>query len=105
MKNNMLLFILFVISTLIVFISPFLTSETVNNVDDLKTVALGFPIPFVTQDLSAYDPPFPYEMSLSSPWENPIKSINVVFLFVSVLIVMAPLLIVNYCFKRMKKSD
>lgn len=85
-RNPMLMLIVSTIMCFIVLLSPILTTETVNNADDLKTVRFGFPIPFVTQDLSGYDPPFPYKMSLSSPWENP-TSIDFIFLFASFLIV------------------
>ena len=92
-RNPVILLIVSVLMCFIVLLSPTITSETVNDADDLKKVTFGFPIPFVTQDLSAYDPPFPYEISLSSPWENP-TSVNFIFLFASFLIVLVPVVVV-----------
>ncbi len=45
--------------------------KTVHSKADMKAMKFGYPIPFVTQNLTRYDPPFPWKYSFSSPWENP----------------------------------
>jgi len=70
MKSKYRLLIMVLIFNSLVLVSPFMTTETVHNYDELKEVSFGFPIPFVIQDQSHYDPPFPYDMSFSSPWET-----------------------------------
>lgn len=48
-----------------------LIPKTVNNKDDMKAVALGYPVYFIVQDFSMYDPPtFPRKYRFGSPREN-----------------------------------
>jgi hypothetical protein len=71
MKQRLRLIMIIVLFTLLVLISPFLTKDTIQSAEELKSVSFGFPWPFVIQDQSQYDPPFPYDASFASPWENP----------------------------------
>lgn len=41
---------------------------------DLAQMRLGLPLPFVIQDQSLYDPPFPWQFSFTfNPWEMPTR--------------------------------
>lgn len=59
--------------SLIIVIGTLSISKTVYNKEEMKAVEFGYPISFITQDLTAYDPPFPWKYSFNSPWENPFK--------------------------------
>ena len=61
---------------------------------ELKTVDLGWPLEWVHQDQSSYDPPFPTHVGLSSPWENPTSVSGTAFL-VDALIVFAVVAVVG----------
>lgn len=86
MKNKYRLVIIILIFTSLVLISPFMSKVTVQSAEELKNVTFGFPLPFVSQDQSQYDPPFPYDASLASPWENP-TTIDIGAFLLSVIIV------------------
>lgn len=94
-------FILLFLINLLILMSPLLTESPVSNYDDLKHTAFGFPFPFLLQDLSSYSPPFPYDMSLSSPWENP-TSINWLTLIYSLLVVNVPIYFIYFIASRRK---
>lgn len=66
-------YLLIGLTSLIIVIGTLSIPETVNNKEDMRAMEFGYPISFITQDLSRYDPPFPWEYSFSSPWENPFK--------------------------------
>jgi hypothetical protein len=97
------LVLLVTIASLFVLLSPFFSKSVVNDYDDLKSAAFGFPFPFVNQDLSSYDPPFPYVMSFSSPWENPV-SINLLSLIASLLVINAPICFIYYLIRIRKEA-
>ena len=78
--------ITYFMANLFVFVSPFFSWETAMDKEDLETIALGFPFGFIHQDQTRYDPPYPFEMTLQAPWENP-TSINWLLLLASLLIV------------------
>lgn len=59
--------------SLIIVIGTLSVSKTVHDKGDMKAMEFGYPISFITQDLTAHDPPFPWKYSFSSPWENPFK--------------------------------
>jgi len=59
--------------SLIIVVGTLLIPKTVHNKEDMQDVTFGYPIAFVTQDLTRYNPPFPWKYSFSSPWENPFK--------------------------------
>ena len=90
--------IIMIIANLIVLISPIFTFWTVTNKRGLESVKFGFPFPFIIQDQTRYDPPFPYTMHLQSPIDNP-TSINWLALIVSFLVVNTVL----YLFFRLRK--
>lgn len=41
--------------------------------DDLADVSWGFPARWITQDQASLDPPFPWVVGPSSPWEYPTR--------------------------------
>ena len=57
----------------IIVIGTLSISKTVYNKEDMKAMEFGYPISFITQNLTRYDPPFPWKYSFSSPWENSFK--------------------------------
>lgn len=63
LKRNRLIIILFILNTLVI-VSPLITKDRVDSNNELKHVQFGFPIPFITQDQSYFDPPFPYNMRI-----------------------------------------
>ncbi|WP_407268481.1 hypothetical protein [Radiobacillus sp. PE A8.2] len=78
--------IIFAISNLLWLISPLFFHTRVENFEDLENAGFGFPFPFLKQNLSYYNPPFPHEMSLTSPLESPV-SIHIGYFLASVLVV------------------
>lgn len=87
--------IIFIIVNIFVIISPLLTFSTVKSKSDLEDTTFGFPFPFIIQDQSFYDPPYPYEMRFQSPLENP-TSINWLSLLASLLVVNVLILLFTY---------
>ena len=58
--------------------------KNVYNKKDMEVMKFGYPIAFVTQDLTRYDPPFPWKYSFSSPLENPyFPNRNLLFLTIA----------------------
>lgn len=51
-----------------------------------RLLSLGWPWPWLTQDLTGFDPPMPSTTGLASPWEFPIRDIDVVPLLVDVVV-------------------
>lgn len=102
MIKRKFLVLLFLIANLLVLLSPFFGKISVSNYEDLKNAAFGFPFPFVKQDLSSFDPPFPHVMSISSPWENPL-SINLLSLIASLFVVNVPIYFTYYIFGLLRK--
>ena len=103
MIKRKFLALLFLLAILLVLMSPFFSKSSVSNYDDLKNAAFGFPFAFVNQDLSSFDPPFPYVMSISSPWENP-TSINLLSLIASLLVVNGPIYFIYYIFGLLRSD-
>jgi len=71
---------------LILVLFTVLIPQTVQNKREMRDMKFGFPLAFINQDLTAYDPPFPWKFSFSSPWENSFK-FNVLNFLVSYLVV------------------
>ncbi|RHW43397.1 hypothetical protein D1B31_01675 [Neobacillus notoginsengisoli] len=94
MVKRIVLVLLFLMN-LLVLLSPFATKSPANNNEDLKNTVFGLPFPFLIQDQSSYVPPFPYEMSMSSPWENP-TTIKPVSLIISLFVVNVPIYLLYY---------
>ena len=59
--------------SLIIVIGTLSVSKTVHNKEGMKAMEFGYPILFITQDLTSKDPSFPWKYSFSSPWEHPFK--------------------------------
>lgn len=102
MVKRKFLFYLCLIATLLVLLSPFFCKSSVSNSEELKHAAFGLPLSFVNQDLSSFNPPFPYVMSMSSPWENPI-SINLLSLIASLFVVNLPIYFTYYLFSLLRE--
>lgn len=59
----------FMLSGLLVLVS-LLLPVTVSNRSEIAQVKFGLPLPFVVQDQSHYDPPFPWQLDFNfNPWE------------------------------------
>lgn len=79
---------------LIIIFATLSIPQTVYNHNDMRNMKFGYPIAFITQDVSHYDPPFPWKYSFSSPWENPTKfnlanflsSYLIIFLFIELIV-------------------
>ena len=55
-----------------------------------RWLVFGWPLVWVQQDHSSYEPPLPMRLGLSSPWENP-TSVSLGSVLVDVLVVFAVL--------------
>ncbi len=51
-----------------------------------RVVALGRPLPWLHQDLAGSDHPVPFAAGLASPWESPIRDIDIVALLVDIVV-------------------
>jgi hypothetical protein len=63
--------VLVVVSVVVVCFIALSDRTTLQSRHDLRDVAFGAPWPWLHQDDRWMGPPFPHEMSLDSPWENP----------------------------------
>ena len=72
----------------VVLVTAFTDQVLVSSKADQRSVEFGWPLVWVHQDQSWYDPPFPTHVGLSSPWEHP-TSVSVGALLVDVLFVFA----------------
>ncbi|GEN52335.1 hypothetical protein [Halobacillus faecis] len=81
----MLKFICYFSANIFVLISPFFSTETVSNDQELENVTLGFPFEFVIQDQTYFTPPYPYETGLATPLEHP-TTFNPLLLLASLFI-------------------
>jgi len=79
--------VLLLLSTGLVVASLWIPT-TVHDRSDMESIQLGYPIRFVLQDNSRFDPPsFPWQYRLVSPWESPTELKPLAFLG-SVLLVL-----------------
>lgn len=103
MKRVFLHFLLMFVA-LVIVLSTLSISQTVYSKKGMENMRFGYPLTFVTQDLTGYDPPFPWQYNFSSPWENPF-TFNLpnfllsylIILFIAELIVA---LVKKSCFKH-----
>lgn len=78
----------------------FASRSTAYATADLKSLELGLPLTWTTQDQSYFDPPaFPHEVSFVSPWEHP-TMVNLPSLLANMLIVSAALWLVLLAWRR-----
>ncbi len=81
-RDNLFLFLL--TGTLLFFTLHI--PQTIYRQEDFRHVELGLPLPFIVQD-QGITPPLPWQTSLASMWENPVKInwpqflIDIVFVF------------------------
>jgi hypothetical protein len=78
----------FVFSLTVVLVSVLSDQVLVSSKADLRRVEFGWPLVWVHQDQSSYDPSFPTHLSLASPWENP-TSVSLGAVLTDVLFVFA----------------
>jgi len=91
---------LFFLANVLVILSPLFTKSLVNDYEDLKHAAFGLPFPYIEQDLTGNDPPFPIELSMYSPWEYPI-SVNLIAFLGSLAVVNVTIYIVYYLVRQL----
>ncbi|MET0953303.1 MAG: hypothetical protein ABWX57_08435 [Aeromicrobium sp.] len=78
----------FLFSLTVVLVTALTDQVLVSSRADLRGVEFGWPLVWVQQDQSSYDPPFPTHLGLSSPWEHPTSVssgavlVDVLFVFV-----------------------
>lgn len=65
-KNIPLLLIAFII-----LLATLSIPKTVYNKTEMKELKLGYPLAFVIQDFTKWDPPFPYKFNFGLPQEHP----------------------------------
>ena len=71
-SENVSLHLVFLLVSLTVVAASLIIPVKVDNRAEMEEVRLGYPMHFVTQDISATDPPsFPRRENFQSPWENP----------------------------------
>lgn len=89
--------------SLIVVVASALSGEVlVDNRADLHSVDFGWPIAWVHQDQSSLDPPLPFALGFTSPWEHPttvspgtfLVDVLVVFAVVGVLVLLTAALVI-----------
>lgn len=78
----------FLFSMTVVLVTALTDQVLASRKADLRSVDFGWPLVWVHQDQSSYDPPFPTHLGLSSPWENP-TSVSLGAVMVDVLFVFA----------------
>jgi len=79
--------------TMMVLVASLFIAKPANNQEELKAIPLGYPLGFYIQNFSRYDPPFPKEYNLGSPWEDP-ATIHIPYFLLSYFIVYALLLLI-----------
>ena len=101
----------FLFSLTVVLVTALTDRILVTSKADLRSVEFGWPLGWVHQDQSAYDPPFPTHLGLSSPWENPTSVslgavlVDVLFVFaVSAVVLLAAVLMVTRVRRRVGAS-
>lgn len=95
--------VLLLLSTCLV-VASLQIPTTVHDRSDMESIQLGYPIRFVIQDNSRFDPPsFPWQYQLVSPWESPTELKPFAFLG-SVLIVLALLELAATVLRRTKEN-
>ncbi|HDH31516.1 MAG TPA: hypothetical protein ENH26_01940 [Candidatus Wolfebacteria bacterium] len=94
--------------SLVIVIGTLSIPKTVYDKEDMGAMKFGYPIAFVTQDLTRYDPPFPWKWSFSSPWENPsdISWFNFLFSYLIIFLITGFVVIeTERLFLKSRKSD
>lgn len=84
--NKVTKYITIAIFSFIIVISTLSIPKNVYDKADMVDMQFGYPVQFITQDLTRNDPPFPWSYSFSSPWEHPF-TFSVVNFVASYLIV------------------
>ena len=96
--------LVFVLLSTCLVVASLWIPTTVHDRSDMKSIQLGYPIRFVIQDVSRYDPPsFPWQYRIVSPWENPTK-LKPLALLGSLLIALALLELAAIALKRAKRN-
>jgi|GEM_PF-2502783 len=105
MKQTKIQILILTIS-LILLLSTLGIKQSVYSKEDMVKMRFGYPISFITQDLSRRDPPFPYKYNGfdGSPWEDSF-SINWGRFFLSYLCILIPSEIIVFLFLKSKNSS
>ena len=81
-----------------------LTHGRVESDADLLTVELGWPLNFIVQDQSRYDPPFPWDTGWA--WESPthfdLLNLAINWLVFLLLVYLVHLLILKFWWRKLK---
>ncbi|MGD9677584.1 MAG: hypothetical protein AB7V16_04330 [Vulcanibacillus sp.] len=87
---------LILILSLIITLCTLFVPQKVYIHDELEDLGFGYPVHFVTQNLSKWDPPLPYYMNITlNPWEERIPILNPFNFLLSLSIVYAILFIIR----------
>ena len=87
------------VSVVIIFFT-LLVPKAVTNKSEMTNLKLGYPLHFVTQDVSNYDPPFfPQNYGFQSIWEFPAK-VSWLNGIISLGIILAVLELANYALQK-----
>src|SRR5687767_10154256 len=97
--NIIFFFIALILSPLIVYFSMLIPKTFYSKQDQLK-VECGLPTPFVLQDQSYQDPPFPWEKSCVSSFMDTPTKILWFYLFLDLVLVVGLQFALLICFKR-----
>lgn len=82
----------------------FVSRSTAYAKADLKSLDLGIPLAWATQDQTYFDPPtFPHEVFFASPWEHPM-TVNTPALLANMLLVSAVLWLFLLGWRRLSRG-
>jgi hypothetical protein len=102
--KTLIKYLLIILISFVILIVTLGIPKTVNSKEDMKAVKLGYPISFVTQDFTKYDPPFPWQYSFGSPLENPFE-ISWINFFLSYSIILLSIGVVDFGIEKLISSS
>ena len=93
--------LILLIAILLVLLTLLIPRE-VSSQQELKAVKMGYPVHFVTQDFSNYDPPMPHSYSVmsGSPFDNR-PNISYANFLISVFLILLAVEIIAFISERM----
>lgn len=94
-KNIIILFLSFIIVILTLYLPV-----TIYRQEEFSPVSLGSPFPFIHQ-FQTYTPPFPWNTSISTPWEHPTQVLWHVFV-IDVIIIYIIIFLILKIYKIIK---
>lgn len=90
LRHRAVAFVFFCILCVPLLAATVLIKVSVATEAELRDVALGFPLPFVRQNLSALDPPFPNSFRMMAPQEHPVRIVPTALL-TNIILLATPL--------------